>query len=125
MTHSKNGFTLLELLVVVGIIGVLSALVLSALGNTRDRGSNAKIKQQMGSMKHQAELWSGAGTAFSVNTCAFTSGTLFETTNNGLGNLFAGLTLANMRCASATGLPSNGNQWAISNTLGNAGVFGV
>jgi len=65
-------------------------------------------------MRSQAEFYSGTGTAFATGVCATTGGTLFETANSGLGNLFNGITLANTRCGSATGQPSSGTNWGVA-----------
>jgi prepilin-type N-terminal cleavage/methylation domain-containing protein len=110
-----GGFTLIELLVVVAIIGILASVVLASLNTARAKGADAKVKAQLSGMRHQAELYTGTGTAVTaVTPCATTSGTLFDTASNGLGNLFGGLTIANTRCGSASGQPSSGTQWAVA-----------
>jgi len=68
----------------------------------------------LNSMRSQAVLYTGTGTAFATTACATTAGRLFETANNGLGTLLTGLTLASTRCGSAVGLPSNGTTWAVA-----------
>lgn len=122
-----KGFTLIELLVVIAIIGILSSVVLASLSTARNKGADARIQSQLQGMRAQAELYTGTGTAFPAAACPGTvaaANTLFDTANNGLGNLLGGLTLANTRCASAAGQPTNGVAWAVAAQL-STGVWCV
>lgn len=44
---AKNGFTMIELMVVVAIIGVLSAVALPALTKAQDRAKSSAAKQEV------------------------------------------------------------------------------
>lgn len=100
---TKSGFTLLELLVVVAIIGILASIVIAVTDSSRNRSNNSKILSQLGQMTSQAYLFSGTlGTAYVVPTPylvssgitgaatngTVASGTLFNTTNPSLNSLY-------------------------------------
>jgi len=52
-----SGFTLIELLVVVSIIGLLSSIVLGAVLTARSKATQAKLIQEMISIRKAAELY--------------------------------------------------------------------
>jgi prepilin-type N-terminal cleavage/methylation domain-containing protein len=52
----QKGFTLIEILVVIAIIGILSSVIIAALNSARDKGANALVESQMASLRAQAEL---------------------------------------------------------------------
>lgn len=53
----KTGFSLIELLIVITIIGVLSSIILNTLSDSRARAYNSKIKQQLSSFRTAAEIY--------------------------------------------------------------------
>lgn len=53
----KKGFSLVELLVVITIIGVLSTIILSGISNSRSRAYDSKVKQQLSSFRTAAEIY--------------------------------------------------------------------
>lgn len=54
--NSQSGFTLIELLVVVAIIGILSSIVLAALGSARQRARDTAAIATLSQVRAQAEL---------------------------------------------------------------------
>jgi len=58
MKNFKKGFTLLELLIVVAIIALLTALVLGYLGSARNKGNDAGIKSNLHTVQTQSSIYS-------------------------------------------------------------------
>ncbi len=77
---NKKGFTLMELLVVIGIIGILAAVILSSLGSGRDKSVDAAIKSSLVNARTQAQLFYDKNSntyATASSVCTATVGTLF------------------------------------------------
>jgi prepilin-type N-terminal cleavage/methylation domain-containing protein len=78
-SHSR-GFTLIEILVVVAIIGILSAVVLASLTIARNKGLDAAIQADLSTVQTQAELYAAGvgantyGSARSLAGCPTSSG---------------------------------------------------
>lgn len=52
----KNGFTMIELLVVISVIVLLTALVIIAVTQVRVKANNSRIKGDMDQLRKQAEV---------------------------------------------------------------------
>jgi prepilin-type N-terminal cleavage/methylation domain-containing protein len=53
----RNGFTLIEVLVVIAIIGLLASIVLGQLNQARKKAENARIKLEMSSIRRAAAIF--------------------------------------------------------------------
>jgi type IV pilus assembly protein PilA len=85
MKTANKGFTLIELLVVIAIIGILSGIVLVALGISRDKAKAAAVQGELGGMRSQADLFftdknHTYGAALAAAPCPTTDqlGTMFD-----------------------------------------------
>src|SRR3989338_4225127 len=52
---STAGFTLIEMLVVVAVIGILSSVLLNALGPAKDKAKDSRIMQEVNQVRSLAE----------------------------------------------------------------------
>jgi len=58
---AQKGFTLIEMLVVVAVIGILSSMLLNALGPARDKAKDSRIIQEVNQVRALAEtLYNGS-----------------------------------------------------------------
>ena len=64
---TQRGFTLVELLVVVAIIGVLSSIVLVSLSTANSRGKDGAVQANLDSMRTQAQLYYNANGSYGSN----------------------------------------------------------
>lgn len=56
MIKNKKGFTLIELMVVIALIGFLAAVVIVAVGSSQSRAKDEKIKSFLHQVRNAAEL---------------------------------------------------------------------
>lgn len=57
--RSRPGFTLIELLTVIAVIGILAAILLSAIGKARDTAKKAQCISNLRSLHRATMLWIG------------------------------------------------------------------
>ena len=131
----QRGFTIIEILIVIAIIGILSSVVLVALNTARSKGADATIKAQLSQIRNQAGIvydsagcYNEAGTPgsacdveFPVDDCSTLAGTLFANTNvsaqiTAAGNASDGTGIARASCVE----DATDQNWAVSVPLKTA-----
>ncbi|OGY97671.1 MAG: hypothetical protein A2855_00345 [Candidatus Liptonbacteria bacterium RIFCSPHIGHO2_01_FULL_57_28] len=55
--NSRKGFTLIEMLIVIAIIGILASIVLVGLGPIQRRGRDARRQADLGQVRNALELY--------------------------------------------------------------------
>jgi len=66
---NNKGFTLIELLIVIAIIGVLSTIVLSALGSSQDKAKVSKVVTEVRDLRRVIELYFLDTGQYPLNDC--------------------------------------------------------
>jgi prepilin-type N-terminal cleavage/methylation domain-containing protein len=78
-----NAFTLIELILVIGIIVVLSGLVLSTVGYARKKGARARAETEIAAMSAALENYKADNGIYPRDTTNNTTDNLDPTTNGG------------------------------------------
>jgi general secretion pathway protein G len=72
--RSDSGFTLTELLIVIVILGVLTGIVVFAVGAFTDRGELAACKADVKTVQSAAEAYRAQNNDYAANAAALVSG---------------------------------------------------
>lgn len=70
--NKNKGFSLLELLVIVAIIGLIATVVFSALGSARTKSNDAAIKSALTQVANQADIYFASVGSY-INVCSTAS----------------------------------------------------
>lgn len=68
-TH-KRGFTLVELLVVIAVIGILTSVILGSVNSARDKGIDASVRMNLKGIRDQMALYYDENGLTYADACA-------------------------------------------------------
>lgn len=129
MLKNKKGFTLVELLIVIAIIGILSSVVMSSLSEARTEAYDSKVKSQLSNVRAAAELYYNSRLNYGASTSWVSNGTgtngceagMFTDTASGLSSLTIS---ANYPAGENTIVcNSNGRAYAVSDNLAATSTY--
>ena len=106
--RNEEGFTLIELLIVIIVLGILAAIVVFAVGTTRDDASASACKTDVKSVQLSAEAYktkSGAYPTTEAQLANPASGGLLKSMPPGLDYTSAGATYTITPNPAVTGCP--------------------
>ncbi len=112
INKNEKGFTLVELLLVIAIIGILAAVLFVSLGRQRERARVTAFKQQLRALTPAATSCRDAGLAVAVTagSAICTGGGNVPTVNNCTGSGTVTLAVAN----------ASADNWTITGTCTTA-----
>ena len=118
MNHTK-GFTLIEIMVVIAIIGILASIVLAAVSSARKQGKDGSAMQSITSIRSQAELcYNGGATCGSATYGTAGAGNVTGGTPSGLSGACNDTQVVNLLIAASAQLP---NTTAVNCNVGLSG----
>lgn len=109
----KNGFTMIELLVAVAIIGILSAIIVTGLASQKNKSNDTKVKSQMSSLKRTMEVY-GAANGNNYGTLSLSCTGPFADASADSAKF---TTTSNYPTGTSIACNSNGSAWAVSASL--------
>ena len=85
---SQSGFTLMELLIVIAIIGILTAVVLGSLNDARQGGIDSRIVAEMDALQKRAAIDQTLSYTYDVCESGYRQNTSVETASQPLKEQF-------------------------------------
>ena len=82
--RKNSGFSLVELLITIAIIGILAAIILNSIYSSKTKAYDSKVKQQLVSFRTAAEVY-------------FTNQSNYSTSNSCDAGIFSDLNAVNSR----------------------------
>jgi prepilin-type N-terminal cleavage/methylation domain-containing protein len=114
-----KGFTLVELLIVIAIIGILSSVVISNLGESRSQANDAKIQSQLSNIRGSAELYFISNGSYGSTNYSCTGG-MFSDTTSGMSELAK---VSNYPDGTNLICNSNSTSWAVQGSLASTTTY--
>lgn len=121
--HGLRGFSLIEILMVMAIVGILATVVMVSIGSARTKGVDAGTKENLHTIRNQAELRHSNlgtyGTAVAVQGTAITAAPAYNAAG---ANFFISDQQANRALVAALSgggsgyyaIGVNGQSWAVA-----------
>jgi prepilin-type N-terminal cleavage/methylation domain-containing protein len=138
----RSGFTVLELLIVIAIIGLLASVVLVAVNSSRGAAVDASIKQTLSSLRAQGVLYYDSHNqsycdpvpcdsgAISLGSCSVLNSVFWDDSSN-MHSINPGIVSASFAYDPIDGngalcsLEENGERWSVQHELKVGGFWCV
>jgi prepilin-type N-terminal cleavage/methylation domain-containing protein len=114
----NKGFSLIELMISITIVGIIATIVLSNLSNSRARAYDSKVIQQLRSFRTAADIYFGSQspTGYGPATAGCGSGIFNDfSKSNGTPGIY--IAAGNLPSGTQTACQSNDGAYAVKATL--------